>query len=125
MTTNTTDKPATRRPRRMAREPGPQDGGVAQGPKAVAEAAAAAPKAQTKTNIVLGLLTRAEGATLDQMVEATGWLPHTTRAALTGLKKKDHEVTSTKTDRVRTYRVIAAQQTCANAEAEPMSTPDA
>jgi hypothetical protein len=24
------------------------------------------------------------------MVAATGWLPHTTRAALTGLKKKDH-----------------------------------
>ncbi|HVR90570.1 MAG TPA: DUF3489 domain-containing protein [Novosphingobium sp.] len=133
MTTNTTDKPAIKRPRKMAREPRPQDDGVAQGPKAVAEAAAtapkpepepAAPKAPTKTDIVLGLLTRAEGATLEQMVEATGWLPHTTRAALTGLKKKGHEVTSTKVDGVRTYRVITAQQGDANAAAEPKITPD-
>ena len=36
---------------------------------------------------------------------ATGWLPHTTRAALTGLKKKGHAVTSTKTDGARTYRL--------------------
>jgi hypothetical protein len=28
------------------------------------------------------------GATLAALVKATGWLPHTTRAALTGLRKK-------------------------------------
>ncbi len=28
------------------------------------------------------------GATLDALIEATGWLPHTTRAALTGLRKR-------------------------------------
>jgi hypothetical protein len=27
------------------------------------------------------------GATLNALVKATGWLPHTTRAALTGLRK--------------------------------------
>lgn len=61
----------------------------------------------TKADIILGLLGRPEGATLDQMVEATGWLPHTTRAALTGLKKKGHQVTSLKADGERTYRVAA------------------
>ena len=36
------------------------------------------------------------------------WLPHTTRAALTGLKKKGHAVTSDKVEgRVRIYRVVA------------------
>ena len=31
---------------------------------------------------------RAKGATLDEMVDATDWLPHTTRATLTGLRKR-------------------------------------
>src|SRR3954468_20686070 len=31
--------------------------------------------------------------TLDEMVEATGWLPHTTRAALTGLRHKAFDIT--------------------------------
>jgi hypothetical protein len=31
---------------------------------------------------------RPKGATLDEMIEATEWLPHTTRAALTGLRKR-------------------------------------
>jgi hypothetical protein len=31
---------------------------------------------------------RAKGATLDELIEATDWLPHTTRAALTGLRKR-------------------------------------
>ncbi len=66
------------------------------------------PKKSTKIELVLGMLRRAEGATLDQMVEATGWLPHTTRAALTGLKKKGHVVASEKLDGVRTYRVAAS-----------------
>lgn len=66
------------------------------------------PKKSTKIDLVLGMLRRAEGATLDQMVEATGWLPHTARAALTGLKKKGHVVTSEKLDGVRTYRVAAS-----------------
>jgi len=51
------------------------------------------------------------------MVEATGWLPHTARAALTGLKKKGHEVTSVKSDGVRTYRAIDKREDQASAEA--------
>ena len=55
------------------------------------------------------LLVRDEGATLDQMVEATGWLPHTTRAALTGLKKKGYAISSDKVGDVRTYRAVAPE----------------
>src|SRR5688572_7801679 len=51
-----------------------------------AQAVAAAPapvRRPTKQAIVIGLLQRKEGATLADLVAATGWLPHTTRAALT------------------------------------------
>lgn len=61
-------------------------------------------KPESKAARVLALLQRSEGATLDEMVAATGWLPHTTRASLTGLKKKGHVITSTKTDGVRRYQ---------------------
>lgn len=42
----------------------------------------------TKTAIVLKLLSRAKGATLAEIMEATAWQPHSTRAFLTGLRKK-------------------------------------
>ncbi|GAA4028790.1 hypothetical protein GCM10022281_04840 [Sphingomonas rosea] len=55
------------------------------------------------------LLLRDEGATLDQMIETTGWLPHTTRAAMTGLRKKGYVIDSDKVDGVRTYRAVAPE----------------
>ena len=82
-------------------------------------------KTTTKTATVLDLLTSSEGATLEQMVAATGWLPHTTRAALTGLKKKGHELTSNKSDGVRTYRVTPVQPSEAKLSDEIESNPAA
>lgn len=38
-------------------------------------------------------------------VTATGWLPHTMRAALTGLKKKGHAIDRSKRDDVTCYRI--------------------
>lgn len=94
------------RMRRMAREP-KQAAAVKSVTKAPAAAAANMPG--SKANQVLQLLMRPEGATIAQMVTATGWLPHTTRAALTGLKKKGHVVTSDKfTGEERVYRVAVA-----------------
>lgn len=66
------------------------------------------PSAPTKRDLILGLLARSEGASLDEMVAATGWLPHTTRAMLTGLKKKGHVLSSEKVDGVRRYRATKA-----------------
>jgi len=63
----------------------------------------------SKASQVAALLTRDEGATLEQLIEATGWLPHTTRAALTGLKKKGYTISSDKLDGVRTYRAVAPE----------------
>lgn len=61
----------------------------------------------TKRDQLAALLIRDEGATLDEMIAATGWLPHTTRAALTGLKKLGFAIDSDKIDGVRTYRAVA------------------
>ena len=38
------------------------------------------------------MLTRKSGATLEGLVDATGWLPRTARAALTGLRKRGYRV---------------------------------
>lgn len=76
---------------------------------AEAEAAAPAPtgKPPRKTALVLDLLHRECGATLADLIAVTGWLPHTTRAALTGLRKKGHEVSRGKRDGVTFYAVAA------------------
>ena len=45
-------------------------------------------RAGSKQAKIVHLMKRAKGATLDELIEATEWLPHTTRAALTGLRKR-------------------------------------
>jgi hypothetical protein len=64
----------------------------------------AAPRA-SKGSIVLDLLRRPEGATLHELVDATNWLPHSTRAALTGFRKKGHVIEKTKRENVTCYRI--------------------
>lgn len=66
-------------------------------------------KPPSKQQLLADLVVRDEGATLDEMISATGWLPHTTRAALTGLKKKGYALSSDKVDGVRTYRAVAPE----------------
>lgn len=66
-------------------------------------------KPPTKQAQLAALVTRDTGTTLEQMMAATGWLPHTTRAALTGLKKRGYAITSDKIDGVRTYRAVAPE----------------
>lgn len=131
MTDTTTTKPTTKRPRKMAREPKAEGQGAASPDAATLSTAtdaatkpqpqATAFKPPSKVNLVLMMLARPEGATIDQLVTTTGWLPHTTRAALTGLKKKGHTITSEKLgDGARVYRVtvtVTASITPAKADA--------
>lgn len=63
-------------------------------------------KTPNKTDTVLALLNREGGATLDELVDATGWLPHSARAALTGLKKKGHAIERTRLDGVIRYKIV-------------------
>ena len=52
-----------------------------------------APQDGSKLAQVIELLRRADGATIVDLTQATGWLlPHTTRAALTGLRKRGYAV---------------------------------
>jgi hypothetical protein len=52
------------------------------------ESSTADVRAGSKQAKIVELMKRAKGATLDELIEATEWLPHTTRAALTGLRKR-------------------------------------
>ena len=107
-------QPAARGTRKMARGPQPQGVVPAIAPAPASAIAAdsttpAAPaKAPSKTSLVLDLLRSPAGASIEELVAATGWLPHPTRAALTGLKKKGHVLTSEKVEDLRRYRVTGA-----------------
>jgi hypothetical protein len=87
-------------------EPGGSDGET-KDVAATPAAAPANPERQTKGAAVVAMLERPAGATLAEMVAATGWLPHTTRAALTGLRKKGFEIEKHKRGEETCYRIIA------------------
>ena len=61
----------------------------------------------TKQAQLIAMLRRREGATIAQIVAATGWQPHTVRGAFAGaLKKKlGLTVTSEKVEGTRVYRI--------------------
>ncbi len=62
----------------------------------------------TKQALLIDLLKRKKGATIEEIVEATGWQPHSVRGAISGaLKKKlGLAVTSERVgDRGRVYRI--------------------
>ena len=50
------------------------------------------PREGSKQELVLAMLRRAEGATVAQIADATGWAQHTVRGFFAGLKKKGHAV---------------------------------
>jgi hypothetical protein len=56
------------------------------------DAQTSAPRKDSKLARVIDLLRRFDGATILQLTEETGWLPHTTRAAFTGLRKRGYAV---------------------------------
>ena len=62
---------------------------------------ATAPREGTKMAEVVGLLEREHGATLTELITATHWLPHTVRAALTGLRKRGFVVTLDRSSKER------------------------
>jgi hypothetical protein len=80
---------------------------AAPGVELAAPASSGATRAGSKSAAVIALLQREQGATLIEMVEATGWLPHTTRAALTGLRKKGHAIAKAKRGDVTCYSIVA------------------
>ena len=75
------------------------DGTKASGPEMIGEHARAfTPRAGSKLARVIDLLQRRSGATIPTLIEATGWQPHTTRAALTGLRKRGYAIARERID---------------------------
>jgi Protein of unknown function (DUF3489) len=75
------------------------NGGVASTPRF--------PRRGTKIAGVIELLQSSDGVTLAELVANTGWLPHTARAALTGLRKRGYAVVIDRADKARgsVYRI--------------------
>jgi hypothetical protein len=46
------------------------------------------PKRETKQSVIINLLSREEGTTLTELIDATGWKPHSVRGHLSNLRKK-------------------------------------
>jgi hypothetical protein len=70
-----------------------QSSGLAsQGSQSDAGMSINSPRRDTKLAEVLALIEREAGASIEELTSATGWLPHTTRAALTGLRKRGYTV---------------------------------
>ncbi len=99
---------------RLAATVAPQDADVAPKARRSRKAATAEPKAATtregsKKAIVLDLLKRPEGATLNEIREATGWEAHSVRGFISGSLGKKMGLTvesSKRADGERVYKVV-------------------
>jgi hypothetical protein len=67
------------------------------------------PLASTKRAQLINLLERPEGASVAEIGQRLGWLPHTVRAAITGLRKTGREVTRSKDADRSVYRLAPAK----------------
>ena len=81
-------------------DPAPGDG-------ASSSASSAAARTSKIAQVVI-LLERPGGASLADLVIHTGWLPHTTRAALTGLRKKGHVIGKESREGLTVYSIEAS-----------------
>jgi len=101
--------------------------GAVNAPSADALAMPRAPRVGTKLAHAVEMLQANEGATIDELSDAMDWLPHTTRAVLTGLRKRGYALTLDRSDAGRgsAYRVAvdanAAHAGTASIAIEPPS----
>ena len=78
---------------------------------ATAASAADRPPASTKRAMLIDMLGRAEGASVAEIGQRLGWLPHTVRAALTGLRHAGWEVSRSKHESDQTIYRLAPVKT--------------
>jgi uncharacterized protein DUF3489 len=78
---------------------------------ATAASAADRPPTSTKRAILIDMLERAEGASVAEIGQRLGWLPHTVRAAFTGLRHAGREVTRGKNESDQTVYRLAPVKT--------------
>jgi hypothetical protein len=67
------------------------------------------PRQGSKLADVMVLLGRKQGVAIEELTSATGWLPHTTRAALTGLRKRGYAIERSRSEQGGSvYRIVVA-----------------
>ena len=59
-----------------------------------------------KLGVLLDAVSRPEGATLEDLTAASGWLPHTTRAAITRLRQRGYDVRLATMGTRRAYHLV-------------------
>ena len=64
-------------------------------------------KGKSKNDAVIALLKREGGASLAEITKATGWLPHSARAVLTGFRKRGFTIEKAKADGVTRWSITA------------------
>lgn len=81
-------------------------------PASASETTPPAPKGPAgKLGIIVDLMRRPQGATVTQIGEATGWLPHSVRGAMAGSLKRKHKLTivGEPGEGGRVYRITSEQ----------------
>ncbi|MGU3340966.1 DUF3489 domain-containing protein [Methylobacterium mesophilicum] len=77
-----------------------------------------------KKALVLTLLARDEGATLTELIAATGWLPHTTRAALSRIRSGGQPLSkAARPDAAMSYRILPTPPAARNHARRKAETP--
>ena len=72
----------------------------------------AQPRAGSKLALVIAMLSNEAGASLKALAEMVGWLPHTTRATLTGLRKRGFLIERVKHHELGSvYRIAGGSKT--------------
>jgi len=65
----------------------------------------------TKSTQITMLLQRGKGASIEEMMKATGWQPHSVRGFMSGtlVKRKGLKIESDKTEGERRYHIVEAE----------------
>jgi hypothetical protein len=65
------------------------------------------PRQGSKLAEVMALLGRKQGVAIEELTSVTDWLPHTTRAALTGLRKRGYVIERSRSEQGSSvYRIV-------------------
>ena len=91
----------------------PQQAKKSVSPAAKVDATLVSPRAGSKQALLIEMLGAKTGATLDALIDATGWLPHTTRAALTGLRKRGFSIKRKREGDASVYRIVGRSASAA------------
>ena len=95
-------------PEKAALRPKPRSGGA--DTASVSVSSPDLPRASTRAMLIV-MLERAQGASVTEIGQRLGWLPHTVRAAITGLRHAGREVTRSKNESGQTVYRLAPVET--------------